>query len=320
MVNWSEGGKGAAGGALAGGTIGSVAGPYGTVIGAGAGAIIGGAAGLFGGDDPSYTPDRSNFNLPGYSQRGAQRLGTANWAMHRQAPQSAATTIGRFQNAQGGNIGESDFRANQQNLANALYDQYQGKGPSLAAEQLKQSTNRNLAAARSLNAGARGPMSALAARNTQNQLGSINQQAVNESVMARIQERMAAGGLAGQMMNTGRGQDLQRAIEQQQLNAQLSQFNAGQQNQRTFGQAQLTQSGNQFNVDARLRQTGLNDQAMLEALRQEMQNAQLQQYGSMGYEAALGGKYEFEAGRPTVGDQFLAAGSSLGAAKLGQKS
>lgn len=304
MVNWGQGAKGAAGGAAIGGTVG---GPW----GAAAGGVVGGALGLFGGDDPEYTPNKDNFQMPGYDERTGRLLGAANSAAGRQADYSDPTTIARIERARAGQIGESDFKPGQQELATYLLNQAQGKGPSLAMQQTQQLGTRNLAAARSMAAGARGPGAALQALQARDQMGNINQQTAQQGVMGALQERMAAAGQAGNVINTGRAQDLQRNTDQQQLNYAASQFNAGQYNQRATHQADLTQNNRQFNVNSTYQNRQTNDAAYLELLRQEQANAQAQLQGNMSYEGALGGKYQVDANIPGMGDQLMAAGAAV---------
>src|SRR5688572_6007976 len=110
MANWGGGAKGAAGGAMTGAAIGSVAGPYGTASGAGVGAVAGGLYGMFGGDSvpAGMTPGQRAEYLQYI--RGVQARG---------APQAVAA-----------GAGNSDLRANQLGLIGQLEATASGKGPS----------------------------------------------------------------------------------------------------------------------------------------------------------------------------------------------
>ncbi|HEY6021368.1 MAG TPA: hypothetical protein VIY48_16130, partial [Candidatus Paceibacterota bacterium] len=98
--------KGAGGGALAGAGIG---GPWGAAIGGGIGLL----GTMFGGD-PN---DQQQQAIQAYLQQYG----------NRQAPQMGAASQSDY----------SNFRGQQQGLANRLEAQSMGQGPSLATEQLK---------------------------------------------------------------------------------------------------------------------------------------------------------------------------------------
>lgn len=216
--NWGGGLKGAAGGALAGSAI---APGIGTLIGGG----IGGLMGLFG----SNENDQMKQKLQSYYES----------LNNMQAPQAGAAA----QSATSG------FRTNQSNLISRLEALSKGQGPSLAAEQFQQATDRNVSGQQAMaNSGRGGPMAQLTAANN---MASLGAQAAQGSAIARTGEELGAFGQLGQAIGTGREQDQQN-----------SQFNAGQQNNTALA-----------NLRARLDTMNLSAQQKLQILSQMQGNA-----------------------------------------------
>lgn len=205
--------KGAAGGAMTGGSIG---GPWGAAIGG----IGGGLLGMFGGGDPN--------------QQAMEEW--RKTLMNRQAPQSAAAS----QSAQSG------FRDSQQGLIRRLEALSRGEGPSLAAEQLKAATDRNMAGQQSIAQSGHGN-AALANIVAANNMQNLGQGAAQQAAQARIAEQQMALQQLGANVTAGRGAD--------EAN---SQFNA-----------QQTNYGNRDNLEAKLRTMGMNDQSILGTFGQQ---------------------------------------------------
>jgi len=252
MADWGGAGKGALGGAATGATIGSVAGPYGAAIGGVIGGIGGGLAGLFGGDD-------------GGAEQAAQE-------QQKRLEEFRQKLLGR-QDLQLGPAAQgvtSDFRTSQQGLIDRLDALSKGQGPSLAGEQLKQATDRNMAQQQSIAQSGHGNATLanlVAANNSQN----LGQAAAQQAAIARIVETQAATQQLGQVSGQARAQD-----------EQASQFNAQQRNFQA-----------QANLEAKLKMMGLSDSAITSIMSQQ---------GSLiGQQAAI-------AGRPTMGDQIFAGG------------
>lgn len=210
--DWQQGFKGAGGGALAGGSIG---GPIGAVIGGGLG-LLGG----FGGGKQ----DEYNKKLQEY-YAGLQ---------NRQAPQMGPAA----------QSGYSGFRSNQSDLIKRLEALSQGQGPSLAAQQFGQATDRNMGAQQAMASTGRG--GAMGAFNASNNMGQLGAQAAQGSAMARTGEEQMALNQLGLSIYGARGAD-----------EETNRFNAGQQNQNS-----------QSNLEARLRTMGMNDQAITQILSQ----------------------------------------------------
>lgn len=206
--------SGAAGGGLAGSSFG---GPVGGVLGG----VAGGIAGLFGGNN-----------------RDADRKSMENYyneIRNRGVPQAGQAATADY----------SGFRDNQRNLVSHLEAMSQGRGPSLATEQFKASTDRNIAQQQALSQSGQGNATAAAmmAANNSAQLGA---QSAQDAGMARIGEQQMALNQLGLTLHGARDAD-----------EGMNRFNTGQANQ-----FQLA------NLDAQLRAQGMNDQARMQLLAQ----------------------------------------------------
>lgn len=209
--------KQAGGGALAGGGIG---GPWGAAIGGGIGLL----SGLFGGGGESENDKRQRQMLMDYYKN----------VQGRQPIELGATQYGS----------NSQVRSQQQTLADQLAAISSGKGPSLATEQLKQATDKNVAQQASFaNSGRGGVMAAGMAANNSARLGA---QAGQDAAVARMGEANQARSLLGLNLHGMREQD-----------EGMSRFNAEQGNQ--MSQASLL---------ARMKQLGMSDEAGMAAIQQ----------------------------------------------------
>jgi hypothetical protein len=188
MGRWGAAGQGAAGGALAG----SAFGPWGAAIGG----VIGGGLGYLGGDPE----DEQKKKMQGfYDSMNGQQSGPAHTGAY------------------------SDFRGNQQNLITQLEAMAQGRGPSLAAEQLKESTGRNANQQIGLAQSGAGNATA-AAMGAQNNMARLGTQASQMAMQGRIQEQNNAIQNLGLNLHGARGQD-----------EGMNQFNAHEQNLNDWG-------------------------------------------------------------------------------------
>jgi hypothetical protein len=132
----------------------------------------------------------------------------------RQAPTVNAAMIDPTQQAQ--------FRNQQMALAQMLEAQSMGQGPSLANQQLKMGTDRNLAQAMAMAGSMRGGNTAAGLRNVQNQTSMINQQASQQAALQRMQEQMSAREQLAGVLSSGRGLDINLASNQAGLNQQAA--------------------------------------------------------------------------------------------------
>jgi hypothetical protein len=98
-------------------------------------------------------------------------------------------------------------RMQQQQLIQMLQGQAMGQGPSLAAGQMRQATDRNIAQQQAMSASGRGPGAAGAAYQSQNMAAAANQQAAADTSQLRLQEQLQAQGLLGSILGQTRGQD-----------------------------------------------------------------------------------------------------------------
>ena len=128
---------------------------------------------------------------------------------------------------------QGQVRDMQMGLIQQLQDQAAGRGPSLAAAQLQQGTDRNIAQAMALSQSQRGAGAAGMLKGIQGQQAGIAQGMAGDAAMLRLSEQMAARQALGKELSGAREQDLGFAG----MGQQGSQFNVGQTNQ-----------GNQFNV------------------------------------------------------------------------
>lgn len=224
------------------------------------------------GDDPMKGFNRDLANYQRSVQGGFQYGGTQGarnvWDLLNASRRNGSMVAPR-QAPQAGPASQaqtSGFRTNQQDLINRLEALSKGQGPSLAAEQLRQATDRNMKQQSSIAQTGRGN-AALAGIQASNMSGQLGAQAASDSAVARIAEQQMALQQLGGAINQGRTSD-----------QDLSQFNALQTNYR-----------DQFNIEAQLRARGLDDAAIQAILAMKMQSAQNAQQQSMGNQLMAGG-------------------------------
>ncbi len=150
-----------------------------------------------------------------------------------QAPQMGAAAQGQ----------DSFFRQQQAGLINQLEAQAQGRGPSLAAQQLQAGQDRAQRQGQAQAAGSMGPNAALAQFQAQSMAGTGAAQANQDAAMARMQEQYNAQNMLGQNLGQARGSD-----------EAMSQFNANARNQQMDA-----------NLQAKLQSMGINVQALMGA-------------------------------------------------------
>lgn len=279
-------GKGAVGGAAGGAAAGTQIMPgWGTAIGAVGGGLLGGF--LSGGENKPYKPKQDNFGVPSYSRQYDNYGQAAAGFSHRGGPQMA-----------GAQMGDSAFRGDQQALIRGLQADAAGRGPSqqLVRMQAQGAADRGMAQQMSIAAGGAPGSGAANARTAALAGGQMQSQVGGQAAMAGLQARLGATEQLGGALSGARGQDLAR--NQANMNAQLS--------------------AQQANMQSRLQQTGMNDQAQLEALRQRLALAGMQQQGGMNYEQLRAGGQNSTIGQPTTFDRMLGGLSGLG--KMGMSS
>lgn len=261
MADWQQGGKGAVGGALGGAQLGSMIAPgLGTAIGGVAGGLLGGLGGLYGGGESENDQKNRQMLMDYYSN-----------VMGRGTPQAGPAA----------QAGYSGFRQNQSDLISRLEALSKGQGPSLAAQQFNQATDRNMSQQQALaGSGRGGPLASFNAANNMSMLGA---NAAQGSAQARIAEQQMALGMLGNQINAGRGAD-----------ESTNQFNAGQQNDMA-----------RANLEARLRKMGYDDNAILGIMSQlGGQNQRQAQTPGMGDQLLAGGAGLFALGASQRGSQI----------------
>lgn len=218
-----QGIKGGVGGAMAGFSVG---GPLGAVIGGGLGLL----GGFGGGESEQQKANRKRLE------------DFYNSVRNRDIPQAGPASTGDY----------SGFRNNQRNLISMLEAQAQGRGPSVAGQQLKAALDQNSAQQQSLAASGRG--GPLAAQMAANNIGRLGAQTSQDAATARVAEQATALNQLGLTVHGARGAD-----------EEMNRFNAGQKNEVMMG-----------NLAARLKAMGQNDDAILRALGAMSGNANAQ--------------------------------------------
>lgn len=130
--------------------------------------------------------------------------------------QSSFADLIRKASAQAGSTPTSSALTGEQQLAKQLQDQANGKGPSLAQQQLSNATAQTVNQAASAMASQRGISPALAARLILQNQANATQQAAGQSAQLRSQEQLNAENQLGSVLNN------QQAGEVAQTNANTS--------------------------------------------------------------------------------------------------
>lgn len=176
--------------------------------------------------------------------------------------------------------GQSSFRGDQRALGRMLAREAQGNGigqqlvRAQAQGQADQAYRQQLSAA----ASARPGQGALATRQAMMNSGNATSMVGGQAAQAAGQYTLGAQQNYGGFLQGARGQDDAMA---------------------------------QFNVDAKLRQLGLNDQAQLAALQQQLAARTAQQQGNIERERQKTQRYAGAMGAPTSGEQWLGATTGL---------
>lgn len=176
-----------------------------------------------------YGVDQGNYNLPGFQYTSGAAINNQQAAL------------------QGGGAGspQAQTEGQQGMLSNALFNQMNGTGgPSVAQQQLSQSTQSNIANQFAL-AQANGN-DAGALRNISNNVGNLNQQAAGQGSLLRAQEVANAQGQLGSVLSGERGQD--QSQFQMDQNAALGWGNQNLQAEEAQQQGQENAAGAQQNA------------------------------------------------------------------------
>ncbi len=193
--------KGAASGAMAGAALG----PW----GAAAGGLIGGAMGYF------SSPEDPGANMAKGPQTGDYQQRYLSEMLTRQAPQ--------MQSAQA-----NQSRAQQQGLAQMLFEQANGQRQGAGEMAVQRQANNAMANNTSAAQMARGANTAMAMRNAARANSDLGVNAAGQAGIAQMQDQQAAQHQLGGLLGTQRGQDIQMAGANQaaQMGQQQVQLNA----------------------------------------------------------------------------------------------
>jgi hypothetical protein len=269
------------------------------------GGVASAVGGLFGGsgDKPQgYDADKGAFTK-GYGKEQKQIQGELDRAKNIQAPTSQAAQLGKTtgalaQNATGATVAgpmmingpgaapqanaaqldqsqANQMRSAQSGLVGQLQQQANGQGPSLATSQMNAGMAANRAAQMSQAASQRGfGNTAGAMRQAAYQTGAQNQTTAIASGQARIQEQLAARQQLAGVASDARGQDLNAASSNAQMQQQTNLANQAMQGQNQE-MGMKAQMANQNAMQAKqLADAGYSQQAGLQNAQLGTQNSQ----------------------------------------------
>lgn len=175
-----------------------------------------------------------------YNATGAQGLANTDYSG---ALARALAATGPVNNSQG-----DATRAYQNQLAQMLFSQASGNGPSVAENQLRQTTDSNNRAAAGMIGAQHGINPALAARMILQNNAANNQNAAAAGATLRAQEQLGAMGQLGQALGTQRSQDISQAQGNATTNAGLVQALGGLQNTQNANQITNALGAQQINA------------------------------------------------------------------------
>lgn len=226
-------------------------------------------------------------------QQGAETAG------QRTAPQATAATIATGP--------QDETRATQMRLLGGLVGAAEGQGPSVAQEQLKAGTDRNVRGALAAANTVRGMGAGAAVKQVAQVQAQAGQQMASDAAALRAQEIAQARGQAVQAVTGARGQDVALASEQAGLNQQtaLANLSATQQ------QDQLNQQATQYYISQGLSMEEASRRARMDMEQMKLQqNLAYNQLGQAGFENASARRSQFLSG-------IVTSGASIGAAAAG---
>lgn len=192
------------------------------------------------------------------------------------------------------NTGAGSMTGYQNSLAQQLATRAAGQGPSLAQMTSDQQRQANQANIMSQLASSRGPANPLAARSAMQANVAGNAQLDRDTMAAKLQEQQAAQSQLGTLTTQGRGQDIQQATSQAQLNQQAgltgyqTQAEAQQQMALAQYQGQLQQAMSQGQLDETTATTMFNqaqENSRLNAQMGQAFNDSRLKYTQMGLDA-----------------------------------
>jgi hypothetical protein len=180
---------------------------------------------------------------------------------------------------------QNAFRQAQLAAINNLTGLSNGTVPSLAAQQVQQAQQANIASTYALANSNRGGFNPAMARAAMEQGAQQNADMATQAAQAQLSERLQAAGLIGQIGGTGYGQDLDLAKTQASLEQQatLTGYQGGIQTAIAQGQIDQDTAKTIYTTAA---QAGIS-QGQLDLAWQQLQ----QKYAEMGMDAAKANQY-----------------------------
>jgi hypothetical protein len=212
------------------------------------------------GRDGNLFFDAGKVTDPNYGTNKAWLQGTLGGVLNREAQTMQGAQ------AQGATINtasQDQIRAAQLALMGNLQNTAAGQGPSVAQEQLRQATDRNMANALAMAAAQGG--GAAAYRQAAFARAAATQDMASQSAQLRAQEIAQAQNTLAGVAQGARGQDIGLAAGQAQMTQQNAQFNAG-----------LAQDTGKTNLLAGVEQQKMKDQIVQQYLAMGMSLDQAQ--------------------------------------------
>jgi hypothetical protein len=242
------------------------------------------------------------------ANRDAARTGLAG-VQDRPAPQADRTQIGPLKTGVASQLDstrDAQARQIQMDLAARLQGVASGQQKGAGEIAVNRQVQQGLAAQMAQAASQRGGNAALAARGAARNAGAISTTGAGQAQQAALGDQAAANQALAGVAQGMRGQDIDVAGANANLQQQMNIRNLSAQDQKVFQQAGLDQSTSLSNMQARLQAMGMNDQAALGylGLLFGWDTAQLQ--------AALAR----EANSSSMAGNLLQAGGALGAAAI----
>ncbi len=239
--------------------------------------------------------DQSAQNIPDAGLFHSTLSQGAAQSRHRSGATTQAAQINTAQQGQA--------REAQMALLGRLTQAADGQGPSVAQAQLQGATDRNFQQAAALANTQRGMGGAAAARQVAAQAGLMGQQAANDSAVLRAQEQQAAMAQLGQFTQSMRGQDIDLAAQQANLQQQTNLANL----QSEVTQRQMNDQATQFYLNSGMSLSMAQQQAAMDM--QRLLTDQNLAYNQIGLQATQGAA----AGRSgLIGAGLQTAGSIIG--------
>lgn len=238
-------------------------------------------------ETPFQDTTRSNAQLKELSQQREKAKGrTFEGAIGAQLDPASTMQAAQLADAErvaGAQIAtdpQAQFRQGQQDLVSALQAQAAGQGPSLAAMQMDDARQQNIATAMALGASQRGLTAGQGLRSIADQTQAANQAAARDAMRGRIAEQLAAREQLGGVLSGARAQDIGLATSQAGLEQQAALSNQAAANQFALQQAAMEQdaaAANQGAINQLALQQGALDQQTALANQQAGLQAQAQQ-------------------------------------------